>query len=325
MMKKTAVFLAVSAALVTPAMAAEFEVNKDTKFQVNVEVAGYHVDQKSSAGVSQKDFSGKGLNQIEIKADHVVSPDVTVFGEIEVDYDPIGDNGALATDDVRLGINSKSMGRFSFGQFDSYFEDNVIEALQVAHGENGNVTEAGSDNDGRRVQWTKSFGAFTLAVEGSFATNKENKAQSNTAMGVTGLYKLGDLTLALGHSKINKFKSDLSGTNDGTPNTNKATTAATASYKLGDLTLIGLVAKTDKLSAGKIDIMGAGLKYKMGEFDIGFAAQNFEETGKDKRTEVSLGLGYTPFKNTVVYVDMRKLDKVKNEGNVVEIGMKYAF
>lgn len=325
MMKKSALFLAISAAMVTPAFAAEFEINKDTKFQVNVEVAGYHLSKKNSTGVSEKDFSGKGLNQIEIKADHAVSSDVTVFGEIEVDYDPIGDNGALATDDVRLGFNSKSMGRFSFGQFDSYFEDNVIEGLQVAHGENANVTEAASDNDGRRFQWVKSFGAFTLALEGSFASNTA-KTQSNTAMGVTGLYKMGDVTLALGHSKINKFKSDLtSSSTDGAASSADATTAATASYKLGDLTLIGLVAKQDKLPAGKIDIMGAGLKYKMGAFDVGFAAQNLDETGKAKRTEISLGLGYTPFKNTVVYVDMRKLDKVKDEGNVVEMGMKYAF
>ena len=70
MMKKSALFLAVSAALATPAFAAEFQVNKDTKFQINVEVGAYHEDVKNSAGLSEQAFTGKGLNQIEIKADH---------------------------------------------------------------------------------------------------------------------------------------------------------------------------------------------------------------------------------------------------------------
>ena len=94
---------------------------------------------------------------------------------------------------------------------------------------------------------------------------------------------------------------------------------------MGDLTLMGLVAKTDKVTAGKIDIMGAGLKYKMGAFDVGMAMQNVDETGKDKRTELSLGLGYTPFKNMTMYVDMLKKDAAKNAGDAFEVGMKYAF
>lgn len=325
MMNKTALILVASASLAVPAMAAEFNVNEKTKFQLNVEVGAYNVNLKNSSGINTKDFSGKGINQIEIKADHGVSSDVTLFGEIEFDYDPIGDNGPLSTDDVRLGINSKSMGRFSIGQFDSYFEDNVIEVLSVGHGEYGYLSEAASDNDGRHLQWIKSFGGVTLAVDASQASNTA-KTDSDTALGVTAIYKTGALTFGFGHTKINKFKSDLTASKDGVANTSAdSTTAASVMYKLGDLTLMGLVAKQDKLPTGKIDIAGAGLKYKMGAFDVGFAAQNLEETGKDKRTELTLGVGYTPFKNMTVYLDMRKLDYAMDDKDAVELGMKYAF
>ena len=323
MMKKSALFLAMSAALAAPAFAAEFQVNKDTKFQVNVEVGAYQESIKDKDGNSLKNFTGKGINQIEIKADHVVNSDITVFGEIEVDYDPFGDNGALATDDTRLGINSKSMGRFSIGQFDSYFEDNVIEAFNFAHGEHGNLTEAASGNDGRRVQWLKPLGAVTFGVDLSLASSADRKATSN-ALGLTVVYKAGPLTLAAGHTQINKYGSDLA-KDDGKLATADTTTAGTVSYKLGDVTLVGLVAKQDNLNASTVDIMGAGVKYKMGAFDFGVAAQTYELSGAAKRTETVFAIGYTPFKNMVVYMDMKKLDKAKKEGDVTEFGMKYAF
>lgn len=305
--------------MATPAFAAEFQVNKDTKFQVNVEVGAYHEDVKTSKGVSNTAFTGKGLNQIEIKADHVVSADVTVFGEIEIDYDPIGDNGTILTDDVRVGINSKAMGRFSVGQFDSFFEDNVIEVLSTANGEYGSLSEAASDNDGRRLQWVKPLGPVTLAVEASRATSTTDKTKTGTGFGVTGMYKLGALTLAVGMANLNKFSSA------GAAVTNEKTTAASAKYDMGNLSFMGLVAKQDKLNGDAIDIMGAGLKYKMGQFDVGVAFQNLEETGKDKRTEMSLGLGYKPFKNMTFYFDVLKTDKAKKEGDALEVGVKYAF
>lgn len=324
MMKKSALFLALSAVVATPAFSAEFQVNNDTKFQVNVEVGGYQESVKDANGQSLKTFTGKGINQIEIKAEHVVNSDITVFGEIEVDYDPIGDNGALATDDTRLGINSKSMGRFSIGQFDSYFEDNVVEALGFARGEHGSLTEAATGNDGRRVQWVKSMGALTFAVDLSLANSNDKKA-TNNALGLTAVYKTGPLTLAAGHTQINKYVSSAVSASDGTLATADTTTAATVSYKIGELTLVGLVAKQDNINTTTVDIMGVGLKYKMGAFDFGVAAQTYELSGAAKRTETVYGVGYTPFKNMTVYLDMKKLDDVKNKGDVTEFGVKYAF
>lgn len=248
-----------------------------------------------------------------------MSADVTVFGEIEIDYDPIGDNGKVETDDTRLGINSKSMGRFSIGQFDSYFEDNVLEMLDTKHGERGSLSELASDNDGRRLQWVKPLGPLTLAVEASRSTSSADKTKTGSGFGVTAAYKLGAMTLAVGSANINEFKSD------GSVNSSDKTTGASIKYGMGNLTLMALVAKEDKVSGSKIDVMGAGLKYKMGAFDMGLALQNLDETGKDKRTELSLGVGYTPFKKMTVYFDMLKTDKSKNEGDAIEVGMKYAF
>lgn len=319
MMKKSALFLAISAAVAAPAFAAEFQVNKDTKFQINVDVGAYQESVKNDKGVAEKAFTGKGLNQVEIKATHNVSSDVSLFGEVEFDYEPIGDNGDLKTDDTRLGINSKSMGRFSIGQFDSYFEDNVLEALATGHGEHAYLSEAKSDNDGRRLQWIKPLGPLTLAVEASRSTNSDDKTETGTGFGVTGVYKSGPMTLAFGTANINEFSSS------GSANSADKTTAASIKYGMGAVTLMGLVAKQDNVSGSKVDIMGAGFKYKVGAFDMGVAMQNFEETGKDKRTELTLGAGYKPFKNMTVYFDISKMDKTNDEDDAVELGLKYKF
>lgn len=318
-MKKSALFLAISAAVAAPAFAAEFQVNKDTKFQINVDVGAYQESVKNKDGVAEKAFTGKGLNQVEIKATHNVSSDVSLFGEVEFDYEPIGDNGDLKTDDTRLGINSKSMGRFSIGQFDSYFEDNVLEALATGHGEHAYLSEAKSDNDGRRLQWIKPLGPLTLAVEASRSTNSDDKTETGTGFGVTGVYKSGPMTLAFGTANINEFSSS------GSANSADKTTAASIKYGMGAVTLMGLVAKQDNVSGSKVDIMGAGFKYKVGAFDMGVAMQNFEETGKDKRTELTLGAGYKPFKNMTVYFDISKMDKTNDEDDAVELGLKYKF
>jgi hypothetical protein len=36
-------------------------------------------------------------------------------------------------------------------------------------------------------------------------------------------------------------------------------------------------------------------------------------------------VGYNMFKGMQVYFDLNGLDKANNEGNVVEVGVKYAF
>ena len=116
MLNKSVVAIAV-ATLAMGVQAGELATDKDVKFEVNVDVGTYHVSKRNAAGRDINEVMGKGLNQVEIKATKNINEDISIFGEIEVDYDPVVDNSNFVSDDTRVGIASKKYGRFSAGQF----------------------------------------------------------------------------------------------------------------------------------------------------------------------------------------------------------------
>lgn len=321
MFKKTGIAVAL-AVLAAPSFAAEFAVGTDTKFEVNVDVAAYYQTIKDAKGeTSQANLIGAGLNQIEIKATRTINDDISIFGEIEVDYDPIVDNNPVQTDDTRFGIASKKFGRFTVGQFDSYFEDNIIEALGVSHGDKAFVTEPASSNDGRHLQYSHKIGDLAFAVDLT-ANNNAAANDGNHGAAIAATYVLGDFSVGLGYSDVAKYKSDTLAAN-----TAKNVSGLTASYKFGNTKVIGLVVAetaTDVLKNAKTNYTGFAVTHVMGEFDVGVAFQNRETTTKTYN-EWSVGLGYTPFKNMTFFLDVCGLNDVKDKGDVMEIGAKYTF
>lgn len=318
MMKKSAVALAALLAICS-SQAGELSAGKDTKFEVNVELGAYQLSKKNADGTSAKEFLGKGLNQIEIKATHAINGDISVFGEIEVDYDPIVDNNAVQTDDIKFGIKHKQFGTLTVGQFDSFFEDNVIEVLGVGHGENGFVTEASSSNDGRHVQYLKKIGDLTFAADLTFSNNTAKTDPHNGTAFVVS-YALGDLTLAAGTSSVSRYKSDTSAVN-----TAKTVNGLSAIYNWGQVKLSALMAQEKSTGNVKTKYTGAAVVYTMGDFDFGVAMQQVAKEGSAKRNEWSAGVGYNVFKGLQVYMDLNALKNTNRKDDVVELGMKYTF
>lgn len=316
-MNKTAIALA-TALVAFGAQASELAAEKDKKFEVNVDVGAYMLSKKDATGTAQSEFLGKGQNQIEIKATQTIGDGVSVFGEIELDYDPIVDNGTVLTDDVRLGIASKDWGRFTLGQFDSYFEDNVMEVLGIGHGENGFVTEPASTNDGRAMQYMHKIGNLTFALDARFSNNVAKDDPSNT-LAIAASYQFGDLTLSAGTSSVPKYKSDTS-----LANTAKYASGIAATYKTGNIKVMGLIATEESVTKVTTDYSGVGFVYTAGQFDFGLAMQQRKE-GASNFNEWSAGVGYTPYKNMLVYLDLAGLGKPNGNGDVVEAGLKYTF
>jgi hypothetical protein len=320
-MKKSMSVIAL-AVLAATAQAGELSAGKDTKFEVNVELGAYHLSKKDSSGVAGKDFLGKGMNQIEIKASHNLNSDVTVFGEIEVDYDPIVDNNTVKTDDVKLGFKHKDLGTFMVGQFDSFYEDNVVEALGIGHGDTGGfMTEPASSNDGRHVQYLKQIGNLTLVLDGTFS--KGTGTSTDTGMAIAASYKLSDqLSWTAGYSDIAKYKTDDSSTS---ANSDKKSLGMAVVYKFGDSKLTGMHTQATSTSDVKTKYTGVALTHKMGAFDVGVSAQQVKAGTAASRNEFGLGFGYEVYKNMTAYLDISRLKKANNEGDAVEIGVKYAF
>ncbi len=324
MLKKTAIALA-TASISLGSFAAELAAEKDMKFEVNVDVGAYMVNQRNAAGREISELKGKGLNQVEIKATKMINADVSIFGEIEVDYDPVADNSTFTSDDTRVGIESKSMGRFSVGQFDSFMEDNVMEVLgSFIHGENAGMTEAASSNKGRHAQYLYKSGGLSFAVDYTSALGPTANPENSNGYALTLMYQAGDLTLAGGISELAKYKADSSGT-QGALNSDKSANGLAITYKLGNLALKGLIAQVESTAKIKTDTTGVGVTYVMGPVDFGLSMQKVKPENANGRDEWVAGVGYTPFKAFQVYANMAGLGKNNGESDAVEVGLKYSF
>ena len=318
MFKKSAILLAVSS-LAMAAQADVLSAGKDTKFEVNVDVAAYYQTVKgATSAANTKDFLGKGLNQVEIKASHKVSDEISVFGEIEIDYDPIGDDGAITTDDMRIGVASKSFGRISAGQFDNFFEDTVLEALIINRGDSASVADlkAGAEK-GRTIQYTHKLGDLSFAVDYTLGRNAA-KTDMSPGTAVTVAYKMGDLTLAAGQSKFGDYDKA------GAAQTTDSTTGVTLSYGIGATKLAGLYAVSETNAGAETKHTGAAVTTSIGNFGAGLAYQVVDTNGT-KRNEMGLTFGYKPFKGMEVFLDLNKLDKANGQGDTMEVGAKYSF
>lgn len=323
MLKKSVVAIAV-ATVAMGVQAGELASDKDVKFEVNVDVGTYYVGKRNAAGREVSEMLGKGLNQVEIKATKTINEDISLFGEIEVDYDPVVDNSAFTSDDTRVGIASKKFGRFSAGQFDSYIEDNVMEVLGVGHGENAFMTEPASANKGRHLQYTHKLGDVAFAVDYTSAVGPSTNPENSNGFALAASYKIGGLTLAGGWSELAKYKADSSKT-QGELNTDRYATGFAATYQLGSVAVKGLIAEVESTAKIKTSYTGLAVTYVMGEFDFGVSMQRVKPENNNGRDEWSAGVGYTPFKNMQFYVDFAGLAKPNGEGDVAEVGLKYTF
>ena len=214
MMKKTAIALGI-AALACGAQAAEVFKNADTAIEVNADLQFFNLNLVESATATSKNYVDGDGTQIQFKASKMIDDDLTVFGQIEFDPDPVGDNATVLTDDMKFGVKSKSKGTIQLGQFDSYMEDNLMEIAGsfVITGYAGLVTEPTAGNDGRHIMYSHNIGDFAFGFDFTSQPNLASAAtDTQNGFAYTASYKLGDLKLVAGASTIARYTSSY-GTN----------------------------------------------------------------------------------------------------------------
>ncbi len=324
MFQKSLLALAATATFCAPALAADFEVGKDTKFSINVDVGAYYYDIEGD----KSDVSGSGVNQVEFKGSHQVSKDLSVFGEIEFEYDPVSNSGqTVKTDDVKLGLKHKRNGTFTIGQFDSYAEDNVFETLGIHYGDRGGLSEATSGNDGRHLQYLNSVGDLTFAVDLTYANNAfGTTASTDSDVGFTlaGIYKSGNLTVGLAHASPAAYKDKDEATLEKKTQSVKNNNALSLAYKMGDAKLLALASSGKKTDGTKLSQQGLGLTYQIGDLELAAGVQRVK-TGTTKANESYVGASYEMFKNFNVYLDVTKYGLANGADDTIEIGFNYAF
>ena len=316
-MKKSLVASAVAAAVLAgPASAMKLE-GSDYAIEVNVDVGAYYADYKSnkSSKVVEPTIQGEDVGQIEIKGYRKLPNGVKVFGEIEVDYDAV--NGStVETDDTKIGVKG-DFGTFTAGQFDTYFEDKISEALgrEVA---SAKVTEPmdewDGDNDTNHVQYKNKLGNTEFAVDMSFKTDSGYTDDGTYAF--TMKQKMSGVTFAAGYATYHEGNANSWGAN--------------AKFDVSDNTSLTVAYIADEVDSEDETFYGFALDNKMGDVTLSLVSQRADVGGVES-TEYGINMEYEVYKDFNFFLgyvsrDETKKAETKNEmGDIFETGFIYSF
>ena len=306
MMKKTAIALGI-AALACGAQAAEVFKNADTAVEINLDLQFSNLNVVDTANAQARNYLNGYGTQVQFKASKIINEDLTVFGQIEFDPDPVTDNATVLTDDMKFGVTSKTWGTIQMGQFDTYMEDELMEIanyFQLGGGLVQNIiTEPTAGNDGRHVLWKHKIGGFGIGVD--FTNSVNTGAATGATDGSNGFattvsYTLGDLKVVYGSSTIARWKTDSTSTNSF-----KSAMGVGASYALttdAGLTKFALLSATNTSYNASATYDGLDTKYNMFSIVHNYGQWQFGVISSVRDAAVTSTVAATTYNETGVQV-----------------------
>lgn len=338
MMKKTAIALGI-AALACGAQAAEVFKNADTAVEVNAELYFYNLNIVDTANAMARNYFQGAGSQLQIKSSKMIDADLTVFGQFELDGDPVGDNATFVTDDMKFGVKSKSMGTIQVGQFDTYMEDELMEiagSFIITGNAVGLVSEAAAGNDGRHLLYSHKIGDFAFGLDFTTSQNAAVATDTQNGFAYTASYTLGGLKLVAGASTIARYKSDTFAANS-----NKEAKGFGASYVLtsglGQTRFAALSATNTSYSTTaaydglETTYNTASVSHTFGQWNVGvisnalsvpaLSASAAAYTANENGVQVVYDLG----KGAKLYAASSNQGLTTSKGNFTEVGFTMAF
>jgi hypothetical protein len=340
MMKKTAIALGI-AAMAFGAQAAEWMVTPDHKFELNADVGAYFQQSNStSTGQTTSTILGSGLNQIQLRSTKTLDNGVKLIGQIEVDFDPLVDNSYALSDDMRVGVDIPVWGRITAGQYDSFMEDNVNEALGfwgqgdvAAYVDEPLAYVKGASSrgsvDSKSLQYYNKYENFELAISLNAGWADLTYATPMYGVATTLGYKLGGLQMYFGSATLPAYYSDYAGSNNANTlyRTNAYTNATgfTANYTMGNTKVSGLIYTAQLTTGAMYNMGGFAVQQTIDAWKVGFTMQNVNYGGSAQYSQFGAGVNYTLAKNATVFLEAKTLGITNALGDAVELGMKYSF
>jgi len=343
MMKKTAIAFGI-AAMGFGAQAAEWMVTPDHSLAVNADVAACYQGMTGKTGQVTSTLYGCGNNQIQLKSTKTLENGIKLIGQIEVDFDPLLDNDFVKADDMRVGVDVPVWGKLVAGQFDSFFEDNVSEALgfwgvgdAAAFVDEPLSWVGGTKSRGavksKALEYYNSYENFSLAITLNAGYQDTNMYTPMFGVGTTLGYKSGDFQMYFGSVVLPAYFSDTvyveqSATVAATlyranPYTNAS--GLTANYTMGNTKVAGLIYTAQTIKGEMYNWGGFSVEQTIDAWKLGFTMQNANYGANTQYSQYSAGANYTFVKNARIFVEARTLGVANSLGDAYEVGMKYTF
>jgi len=338
MMKKTAIALGI-ATMAFGAQAADWMVTPDHKFEANIDVGAYYQQIKSSTGQTSATVLGKGINQIQFKSTKTLPGGTKIIGQVELDYDPLQDNYPAWTDDTKVGVDIPVWGRLTAGQWDSFMEDNVNEALgfwgigDIAGfvDEPLSSVKGSSVNgsvDSKHLQYYNKYEGFELAIDLNVGYADTTLATPMYGVATTIGYKIGDLQMYFGSATLPYLFADANGVKTGSGYLVNAYTNGSgfhANYTMGNTKVAGLMFTAQTLTGAMYNMGGFSVQQTIDAWKVGFAMQQVNYGGTDQYTQYAVGTNYTLAKDATIFLEAKSLGVSSGYNDAMEFGMKYTF
>ena len=219
---------------------------------------------------------------------------------------------------------------FRSGQFDSFYEDKITEALGFwGVSENAYVADPLSTFDSKSMEYYNKFGAFEFAGTAQFGY--DNSASASTMMGYSATlgYKVGDLQIYVGNSQVPYVYSNAANAASTTAtatSTHTYTSGITANYLIDPtLKVAALTYSVQLLNGSNYTYSGFGAEKTIGPWKVGATTMTVNLGGTSQVTQYATGINYTLAPGARAYFEINSLGATNGAGDDVEFGFSYTF
>lgn len=323
MMKKTLTALAVSAVISAPAaQAMDFEINEETTFSLYGTIEPKFITETNANGDDEGEFADED-STLGFAVEHAFDNGVTGFAQAEFAHAADSGSGIDSTDSAFFGLKG-DFGKFRIGNFDSVYEDSIIDATEVA--EDAEITdEAFSGEDNQIAYYSPQFGGgFSIQTQLRYIGEAEGAVadESGSGFSIVGSYAADIWELHVGYDDTGAEVENNEFADEGTMGV--AGIVGLGAFELG--AKFAVQNNEDNSPEGDETTFSA-LRgtYGYGPGKLYAALQDVGPDEGDSRTEVTAGIKHKLYDNLTLWSEYGQFDRVNDEGDSFQVGAIYSF
>jgi len=337
-MRKKLIGIAAAAAFTTPAAhAIDFEIEEGTTFSIYGTVEPKIIVETDDDGDDSTELDDED-STLGFAIEHAFSDKVTGFAQVEFELSSDNNDDAFdGQDSAFLGVKG-DFGRVQAGNFDSVYEDLIIDATEVA--EDAEITdEAFAEEDNQIAYYSPDWGGFSFRTQLRVIGENDDEAPADASDNEIGFAIAGGYTadrwgVYLGYDDrgaetVEKF--DSSGAEVGEGFADEGT------FGVASIGRIGIVELAGKYAVQNLednDPLGDEIEFTAlrGTVELDHVAtevyaafQNVDEDNGEDFDEFTIGAAHDIYSNLSIWSEAGWFDRTNDAGDNFMIGAIYSF
>lgn len=341
MTRKQLLSTAIAATLAAPgAQALEFTADeglslaKNTTFNLYGTVEPKVISEKNGSGDASTELDDED-STLGFAFETRVSNAVTAFGQVELEYDSDDNSGGLDNQDSAfLGVKG-DFGKIQAGNFDSVYEDLIIDATEVA--EDAEISdEAFADENNQIAYYSPDWNGFSFRTQARVIGRDEGPEDSNeVGLSIAGGYTGDNLGLYAGYDDRKADSTDEYSDGSAIGNdiyVGENTYGVSGIYSIGQFEFgakYSIQENVDNDPAGdETTFTALRGTFTQGRTEYYGAAQRVspdDETNVKERDEFTLGVSHQLYEPLSLWAEAGWYDRENDAGDNVMVGAIFSF